>query len=143
MTMSSNKIVLYAKKKDGLIVLNNKSLYDSYVNYLEEGEDIEITMHKVEDYRTARQNRLYWKYLREIASTYGEYTALSFHDYFKSKFLSYTILLNGEEVPIIKSTADLDKKSFSAYIEQIIKWAAENLQLALASKDEIKFLREE
>lgn len=140
--MKHNKIVLYAKKKEGSIVLNNKSLYDSYVQYLEEGEDIEITIHKVEDYRTARQNRLYWKYLREISLEYGEHSPLSFHDYFKAKFLSYTIVLGREEVPIIKSTADLDKKSFSVYIEQIIKWAAENLQLALATKDELKFLRE-
>jgi hypothetical protein len=135
----SNSIFYAIKSTKSIVVFNKKSL-ESYIQDLPEGTELEIKIHKVSDYRTAKQNKLYWKCLRTIAKAYGEHEVEVFHSYFKDKKLCYTILLNKEEVRHCKSTADLTISEFSEYIEFIAKWAAENLQISILSTDEKMFL---
>lgn len=137
-----SKLVVNGRKcGDGLKILFRRGM-DKWIEALQEGEDVEISFHKVSDFRTHNQNRLYWKFLRLIAKAYGEHDEYSFHDYFKSKKLCYTVIINNEEILHCKSTAELTKKEFSEYIEFIMQWASETLGLVLASPEEAKFIRE-
>lgn len=137
----SSKVTVYGTKEDGKVKIINRRDYDKFVELLDDGMDVEISIHRVQDYRTHKQNKLYWKYLREISKAYGEHDEYAFHDYFKAKKLCYTVIIDSEEVLHCRSTADLTKVEFSEYIEFIIQWAAEKLGLVLATEDEMLFIK--
>ncbi len=134
------KRVFYGTVSNKVLRVQNKFLLDSYVAGYPDSTEFEISLHPVNDSRSARQNKLYWMYLRKISRAYGEHTAELFHDYFKDKYLCYTVIIAKEEIRQCKSTADLSKKEFSEYIEAIIEWAAIHLQLVLATEEERLFL---
>jgi len=80
--------------------------------------------------RSNQQNKFYWAYLTFLYETCGlksEYlTVEDLHETFKATFLSKkTIGKNGFELIKVKSTTDLDKQSFSEYIDKIDKAMSE------------------
>lgn len=90
----------------------------------------EMILHEliVKPYKSRRslaQNRLYWKWLKEIADYINESTGTRFtdedmHDYFKTLYLDSELKnILGEKIIRYKSTAKLSIKRFSEYLESI------------------------
>jgi hypothetical protein len=73
---------------------------------------------------------LYWALLHEISEKLvrkvGDYSAESYHLYFKQRFLGQdeVKLPNGKVVQIPKSTADLPVDDMSMYYTKVEEWAA-------------------
>lgn len=85
--------------------------------------DVEITEHKLN--RTKQQSRLYWHWMGVLSDQTG-YSKDDMHEFFKGKFLPVeTKKIMGKEVTVSASTADLDVKQFTEYLEQICAWAGE------------------
>ena len=92
------------------------------------------------DQRTLKQNAWYWvsvvKTVRErIAELWGEqYSSEQIHVWMRSMFLKQPIVNHGTgEVmgETVKSTTELDTKEFSDYVDRIIKWAGEVLEVEI------------
>lgn len=81
--------------------------------------------------RSLAQNRLYWAWMKDIASHVNESQGTVFrdedmHDYFKELFLDYEIKeIFGKKIMRYKSTTSLGVKNFSEYLEAIELWAGE------------------
>lgn len=81
--------------------------------------------------RSLSQNRLYWKWMKEIADWYNEAngTVVSdedIHEYFKNLFLDAEFKeVFGQQIVKYKSTTKLGVKQFSDYLESIEFWAVE------------------
>lgn len=81
--------------------------------------------------RSNPQNAMLWTLYHKMAETLKpggqEYSAESFHTYYKSKFLGCdeVALPNGKIMQIPKSTADLDVAEFSDYFTKVEADAAE------------------
>jgi hypothetical protein len=64
--------------------------------------------------RTIPMNSLYWNVLNFLAEHWGE-SRDRIHEYFKDMFLSEEIEVLGKKVRRVRSTANLDKKTFSVF----------------------------
>lgn len=80
--------------------------------------------------RSLPQNKLYWMWLRCISDETGN-DEKALHEYFSSEFLNWEgSMIFGNYVAVRKSTAELDTKEFTDYLEQIkIKMAEQGIVL--------------
>ena len=109
-----------------------------------EGKNIEVVIKRKRAKRSDRQNRYYWGVV--IPIVHGEFRNLGHnlnpeevHFFLKQKF-NYKMVCSpdGEligEVP--KSTAELNKHEFMEYIDKVIQWAAEILNITIPQPNEI------
>ncbi len=69
--------------------------------------------------RSSSQNSYYWVYLHVIEAETGQ-NANDVHEWAKRRFLpARTIKVNGQELRIAGSTKELDKASFTEYLDKI------------------------
>jgi len=103
--------------------------------------DIEVSVHKKS--RSLAQNKLLHMNLHEIAKHYGEtqgdfHSAAVWKKYFTDKFLPMeTKEINGEVVNYVKGTSDLKMKEFSELIENVIMYAAKELNCQVTVPNDI------
>jgi len=106
---------------------HNRNLAREMVDNAPDGHILEVRPPK----RSLDSNRYYWAVLGDISEQVvpgKSYEPSIFHEYFKSLFLPEKVI----EMPdggiklIETSTTDLCQKSFSEYVEKIIKWSLEN-----------------
>jgi len=82
--------------------------------------------------RSLEQNAFYWKILREITEYIGEYNPSSMNEYFKDEFLGKDVIRFKQKVIERQiSTKDLNTKEMSEYLEKIIAWCADVINLKL------------
>jgi hypothetical protein len=93
---------------------------------------VEISIDKIKSSRSIQQNRLWWLYVTIIAKETG-YGKDELHAIMKYKFLKKELVneSTGEVYEYIGSTAKLSKGDFVDLIENLIRWAAETLNIVL------------
>jgi len=99
-------------------VLSAKNL-KTWVQSKKDGK-YSIEIKKVRQIRSLSQNALYWKWLDIIGNSLG-YDADELHTTFKSMFLTD----RSQKLPLVRSTAKLNKNQFSAYLGKIEREAAQ------------------
>lgn len=86
-----------------------------------------IDIHRYQPRRTISQNKLYFAVLTAMAEETGS-TKEEMHEAMKRKLLPTKILeLGDEEIPVTASTAKMEKRAFSEYVEKVIAFAATEL----------------
>ncbi len=75
--------------------------------------------------RSHSQNDLYWKFVTEFGNHFG-YDKDFTHDMLRYKFLSKVVNYDGEEAKQLLSTTKQDTKAMSKYLDNCIRYAAEN-----------------
>ena len=75
--------------------------------------------------RSNQQNDLYWKFVTEFGNHFGYDKDFS-HDLLRYKFLFTVVNYDGEEAKQLLSTTKQDTKTMSEYIDNCIRYAAEN-----------------
>jgi hypothetical protein len=75
--------------------------------------------------RSHSQNDLYWKFVTEFGKHFG-YDKDFTHDMLRYKFLSKVVNYDGEEAKQLLSTTKQDTKAMSEYLDNCIRYAAEN-----------------
>jgi len=68
--------------------------------------------------RTLPQNKTYWMWLGNLAEETGEPKG-KFHKWFGMMFIPEDVVINGIPIKDRRSTAELNRKEFSEYLEQI------------------------
>jgi hypothetical protein len=75
--------------------------------------------------RSHSQNDLYWKFVTEFGNHFG-YDKDFTHDMLRYKFLFKVVNYDGEEAKQLLSTTKQDTKAMSEYLDNCIRYAAEN-----------------
>ena len=122
-------------KTDRQLKYNAKEIF-KYIKNFKEEDIIILDIKKQAKDRTIQQNKWYWKCINIIADDLG-YTEDETHYYFKQMFLKgfrYNKFTKKEE-PFIGSTTKLNTKQFTIYIEQVRRFAIQELNISTPSPD--------
>jgi len=88
---------------------------------------VNVSQHK--DKRHNQQNRLYWSYLKQIATQAmidgKQYSDECWHEHFKGEFLGYVDLPNGRKMA--ESTTKLNVTDFAIYVTKVEAYAVSEL----------------
>ena len=88
---------------------------------------VNVSQHK--DKRHNQQNRLYWSYLKQIATQAmidgKQYSDECWHEHFKGEFLGYVDLPNGRKMA--ESTTKLNVTDFAKYVTKVEAYAVSEL----------------
>lgn len=104
---------------------------------------MEVIIREHRSSRSLAQNRLMWSWNRQIAThleeTMGEiHSDEAIHAYLKQTFLPMQVAkIRGEVVRERKSTAKLNTKEMSEYMEKVDMWASRDLGLVLDHPDDV------
>ena len=98
-----------------------------------EGKDIIFTLKENQDYRTNKQNKLWWRFMKILSETLG-YSKEEMHDICKTKFLRRERYEDGKKLEYLKSTAELTRKEFNELINDVIVWAATTFTINLPNE---------
>ena len=82
-----------------------------------------MTITKRKARRSTEQNSRYWKILTELGKHLG-YTHDEMHDICRFKFLRNAIEIEGERLPMLKSTTKLKTAEMTDYQDAIERWAS-------------------
>jgi hypothetical protein len=89
------------------------------------------------DSRSNNQNRYYWGVVVKLLSEHTGFSQGEMHYTLRHKFLSYTkVLSNNERVQVVQSTTDLDTKEFEDYMEDIRRFAIQELDIEIPLPNE-------
>ena len=110
-----------------------------FYNYLRslEGLDVEIVVRKKRTKRSDQQNRYYWGVVIELLSGHTGYSRDEMHDALKEKFLRSERDSMG--LVKIRSSATLSKDEFAKYTNQVVRWAAEKLDLYIPDPNSVEY----
>lgn len=120
--------------KDGRPV--NQNQIDKFYSGLKDGRYLlEADSSKK---RTNPQNRYYWGVVvweirNKLEQLGNDFSAEQVHEYLKQRFNSTPVLGDGGEClgSVGASTAEMSKEDFGIYIDKIIPWAQEFLELTI------------
>ena len=102
-----------AESKNGALVLPRSHSFADYLRTIEGPVDLIVRQQHTK--RSLEANRYYWGIVLVVFSEHCGYEPEELHEVLKHRFLS----IQGG------STANLDRRQFSAYIERVIRLAAE------------------
>jgi len=102
---------------------DNLEHFISKVRELFDGENQFYLAHIIErkSKRSIDQNSRYWKLLTELGRKLG-YSSDEMHDLMRFKFLRSKIEIEGEAMPLLKSTTKLNVAEMAAYQQDIEIW---------------------
>ena len=118
---------IYGRVENGKLIssLNEKSLK------IFEGEEVEIRIRVRSNNRSNEQNSLYWKWIEILSNDLG-YTKTELHELIKYKFLKRESKnKDGETTVVIKSTSTLTIKEFNDFMNDILYWSNNTLEISL------------
>ena len=103
-----------------------------------EGKDVWISIEKQTKQRSNPQNRYLWGVVYKYIAEETDMDTESIHHFCKSEFLAENPVKR-LPIPKVKSTKKLNTAEFNTFIGDILKWAAEflNLYIPLPSEEEM------
>ncbi len=132
------KGIFYGVVKDGKFILDNRSVFDSWIKNFE-GKRMQAEFGKEDESHTINQFRyLYACVYAPLASLFG-YTVKEIDGLLKKKFLTKTIEKGKKIRTYVQDKRDLTKQELAEYIDKCIQFAAENGIVVLPAN---KFFKE-
>ena len=124
----------FGKIINGKLTLNNeRSFKDKLIEF--EGKEVEIRIKVRSNNRSKEQNSLYWKWINILSNETG-FQVEEMHELVKYKFLQRNIVNNdGVEEVILKSTTTLTVTEFNKFMNDILYWSNDTLNINLPSND--------
>lgn len=119
--------------------------YSDIVSFFREIKDTDFTnksyslsLVRTTKKRSLPQNKLYWLYLVCIENETGQ-DAKDLHEYFKDKFLLKELIeVLGNQILKSPTTTILKTKPFNIYLEKIVVFASQELQIKLPNPDDLQ-----
>ena len=105
-----------------IIYGNNKAAFIKKVNELNPNVRYSATIVEYKSKRSDEQNSRYWELLTEFGKHIG-YTKDEMHDICRFKFLRNSIDIEGEKLPLLKTTTKLTTVEMVDYQDAIERWA--------------------
>lgn len=118
--------VFYARVVDGKPKILNR---DGFMRLIEQmnGREIDIMVRKHRKARSTNQNSFYWGVVLAIIAESTGNEPEDMHAAFRDLFLTD----RSGPLPLVRSTTDLSTVEFNEYIEKIVRFAAEKLELVI------------
>lgn len=134
-------ITAYGNIKKGKLTLANRKRFEQDLSGCKDGV-VELTV-KARNQRSSPQNRYYWGVVvKEVQIRFRELgndvTPELTHEFLKGKFNLKPLIGEGGEVidNIGGPTPEMNKEEFSEYVDKIIIWAADVLQIVIPYPNE-------
>ena len=108
----------------GILKLADRNSFSVYLAKLE-GKEVQVVVREPKSQRSLQQNRYYHGVVVAILSEHTGNSKLEMHNILRGLFLLDYIVFNGNEIPIVKSTTDLNTKEFEEYLSEIRGWASQ------------------
>jgi hypothetical protein len=125
------KLEYYSEVKDGHL---SKSVRNKIASELQQfnGKRVEIRIEKLKSKRSIQQNRYWWLAMTILSSELG-YTKEEIHSICKMKFLKRekVVKKTGEILEYTESTTTLSKSDFADMVTDMVRWAAESLNIVI------------
>lgn len=114
-----------------VVSIKDKEAVKAYVDKLPEGKRFDVSVKVHREKRTVDQNRLLFLWIGCVSHETG-YFKDEVHEIFKKKFLGIEVFeIWGERVERLRSTANLDTKQFSDYLDRIQQFASTEMGIIL------------
>lgn len=130
-----NRTMTITKRKG--TVLDRSAVHrwvDAVLDTMPNGVRI-LSFRKQERRRSNDQNRLMWLWLTCIADETGN-NKQDLHDYYCKKFLMRNIEFNGRPEQVMMTTSQLDKETFTYFLNKVQADAASELGIRLPSPED-------
>ena len=135
-------LTAYANIKSGKLTLANRKRFEQDLTGFKDCA-VELTVKK-KNRRSNPQNRYLWGVVYKeveirLKQLGNDVNADVVHEFLKGKFLQVPMIAEGGEVieNLPGSTADLNKEEFALYVDKIIMWAAQFLEITIPLPNEI------
>jgi len=116
-----------------LTLNNERSFKDKLIEF--EGKEVEIRIKVRTNNRSKEQNSLYWKWINILSNETG-FQVEEMHELVKYKFLQRNVVNNdGVEEVILKSTTTLTVSEFNKFMNEVLYWSNDTLNINLPSND--------
>ena len=92
------------------------------------GASVQVYLREKRHARTMPQNRYYWGVLLSTIAAHTGHTSEDLHEVFKQRFLPrHFVVVGDQEHNVTKSTTELSKQEFTAYLHQVRAFAETEL----------------
>ena len=112
---------------NAVISFDNPQLYARFISQLE-GKRVEVRIKQERTIRSLQQNSYYWGVVVNLIADHCGYDPDECHEALKLKFLSP---LTKDEYGLVRigSTTKLSTEEFAEYLNRVVRWAAQYLQV--------------
>lgn len=130
----------------GKFIIINSAVADracAFIRSLPHDEPHSVVIAPHKSTRSLAQNNTLWLWLDtiriHIADTTGSvFSAEELHEWFKTKFLPARIVeVNGEAVPVRRTTTKLNTKEMAEYLDAIDRYCADSMHLWLPQPEDM------
>ena len=138
--MSSIKLTYYGTVNEGVLKLSDRKRFDNELRNFE-GKRIELVVQRAVKKRSNEQNRYLWGVVYPCAlqgfsdAGHDGLVIEDVHDFFKNRFVNegidITNEISGETIRIHRTTTNLSTNGMMEYIDKIIRFCAEFLNVAI------------
>lgn len=138
--MQPTALILPATVARGELRLNRRRMRE-WLAHRRDGAYV-VTIERQHATRSLAQNAYYWGVVLGALCEHTGYTPEEMHNFLKQRFLPKRITLadaNGElveECVVGISTTRLNKLQFGEYLEQVVRWAGEELGVVVPAAHE-------
>lgn len=108
---------------------------DNTFQTLKNGEHI-LTLKKVVKQRSNNQNAMMWMWFTCLSQDTGA-TKEDFYDYYREKFLSRTVIINGKETKVTTGTSKLDTIAMTEFLNKVQADAASEFGVKLPTPEDL------
>jgi hypothetical protein len=124
--------VFHGYVKDGKLNLNGRGRFDLFIGTLN-GKKVQVTVKPYRARRSEQQNAYYWGAVLKVISDHTGYDCEDLHNHFKAHFLKRHV----GNLTSFRSTTELNKVEFGEYLDKIIRFASERLDVRVPTPDEV------
>jgi len=125
---------LKAKIKNGSIIYTDQNKKEKHIQSLEDCE-VSVIIKKWRKCRSKEQNKYLWGVVYQTISDFTGYETEDLHNHFKAHYLSKKV----GKLTTTYSTAGLNSKEFTEYIEKIRRFANKKLELIIPDPGEVDY----
>ena len=136
------KVSFHGESKDGRLIIYNRADMLSYIRNIGD-TDLKVTIQKRSRRRSGKQNSYYWAVVVPVVYArlveYGwDVTVEETHDFLKDRFCrrEYIVPETGEVLSVIKETKSFSTVEFNDYVDRVIRFAAETLDVQVPYPNE-------
>lgn len=108
---------------------------DNAFQTLKNGEHT-LTLKKVVKQRSNNQNAMMWMWFTCLSQDTGA-TKDDFYDYYREKFLSRTVIINGNETKVTTGTSKLDTLAMTEFLNKVQADAASEFGVKLPTPEDL------
>lgn len=133
--MSSIVPIFQGKIEDCILIYDERDKFNAYLTTL--NGPVEVIVRKPRKVRSSQQNKYYWGVILKLISEHTGESIDDLHNHFSYKYLS----MNGKSGKLHskKSTTSLSTIEFMEYINKIIQWGEQFLNINFPEPEDVDY----